>query len=1561
MQFYNKLKHKFQQQKKETSLTPPKDELRLCQHKPPLVDSRSQWNTNVYLVPKWEKKEIKRVDSLLHTPFPIRNYINYIQQHNGGFKDELNLDFFKHIFRHFAINQWWIEEARKLKQTIPINILQSPEVVRQNPEYCRLMMQKQKDDLKFYQEILRNVKSPSLPFPSRQIPEYRKSITYQILDLHGGQEHKDKSLFQLQDVFVNRIIQLISDQGIQSLGYYDYVTFKNIVQDRIKGTGDAENFVKILEIKRLFNSVDQIQKEFEKTVNEWQREQTQASNNTKTKFRRWQQEKTLFSEEILQLATNVGLDSNLVKARKNFERNQTEQQFKELIKVGDQIQLNTHKTILDTLSKIAQEELNNISNNNSIFHEDALQLARVQYEEQKDLINKENSLEDSFPQQYEQQKKETSLTPPKDELRLCQHKPPLVDSRSQWNTNVYLVPKWEKKEIKRVDSLLHTPFPIRNYINYIQQHNGGFKDELNLDFFKHIFRHFAINQWWIEEARKLKQTIPINILQSPEVVRQNPEYQILRNVKSPSLPFPSRQIPEYRKSITYQILDLHGGQEHKDKSLFQLQDVFVNRIIQLISDQGIQSLGYYDYVTFKNIVQDRIKGTGDAENFVKILEIKRLFNSVDQIQKEFEKTVNEWQREQTQASNNTKTKFRRWQQEKTLFSEEILQLATNVGLDSNLVKARKNFERNQTEQQFKELIKVGDQIQLNTHKTILDTLSKIAQEELNNISNNNSIFHEDALQLARVQYEEQKDLINKENSLEDSFPQQYEVPSSKEWQKEFFQNSDQSKQQKQQDQKQKLHSNQQQKPFLQYSKQQQYQAQSKPANSTSPQKRIRLISENNSRSYNTSSNQNNTHRNLIQSQGQERMLQSQWSQQSLNSIEDIIKPTYENDYKVFDKNDKDKEKNSMQFYQKIDYKDSKQFENVYKEKIDDSRNSNFIRQHQYNEQQDLNIGNNNTSVSLINKNTNSSINDDIKLLNEFVQQNRISQQKFKDKIFSYEKEKDELRQLQEELENISRDDNMSNLKKNTLETLDKEKSLGQSRTLSSKENKKHKEPIQNQVKLDYGYNVPSTIPGSVSNNTTARTSRNTSNYNSKQNKRSKINSIEEAIDEQRIQQQQIFIENENVKKNSPDKYSRQASSNNIQKSDEQGGDGKQQIRNSRHSRQDKSQVRETNLQINQMKRVNQLQDTKQDEINNNQITQQSNELSPQKSKRSTKSPEKTKQFQKSVTKIIDSNKQIKKEQQKLEIINKPFENQLQTQQDVRKSRHKTGNRETVNESSEEELEYEEEEKRNNNKFKRQNTTRKVQFHSVSMPKIGRDDDPRRYLLMLKDELKEMIDKRVSLREIKDHINLIFSETAGIKLDPELEYYLQLYKQRVLELTQVNHHSREIHFSSFQPKMDLKMNSEIKGLKFGRNCDRIPKLQPKDLEDTFVLQQQIQKESGVIDLESQIQSYQPVFRYDQRPQPLKSDIVQVSLLVSRKKTPNTYRQDRAGSLIDIDLAIVSQRKSTMQNNKKKKKTRYIGQTSIKRDKLNEDYPFLYKYKPQLLKSILEARISLEQLV
>lgn len=62
-----------------------------------------------------------------------------------------------------------------------------------------------------------------------------------------------------------------------------------------------------------------------------------------------------------------------------------------------------------------------------------------------------------------------------------------------------------------------------------------------------------------------------------------------------------------------------------------------------------------------------------------------------------------------------------------------------------------------------------------------------------------------------------------------------------------------------------------------------------------------------------------------------------------------------------------------------------------------------------------------------------------------------------------------------------------------------------------------------------------------------------------------------------------------------------------------------------------------------------------------------------------------------------------------------------------------------------------------------------------MPKISSDDETRRYLLTLKEELKEMLEKKCSLKEIKEHINIILSEIAGVKLDPELEYYLQLCK------------------------------------------------------------------------------------------------------------------------------------------------------------------------------------------
>ena len=44
------------------------------------------------------------------------------------------------------------------------------------------------------------------------------------------------------------------------------------------------------------------------------------------------------------------------------------------------------------------------------------------------------------------------------------------------------------------------------------------------------------------------------------------------------------------------------------------------------------------------------------------------------------------------------------------------------------------------------------------------------------------------------------------------------------------------------------------------------------------------------------------------------------------------------------------------------------------------------------------------------------------------------------------------------------------------------------------------------------------------------------------------------------------------------------------------------------------------------------------------------------------------------------------------------------------------------------------------------------------------EDHRRYLQFLKEELKEMLDKKVNLKEIKEHINIILSEIGGLSLD-----------------------------------------------------------------------------------------------------------------------------------------------------------------------------------------------------
>ncbi|CAD8089750.1 unnamed protein product [Paramecium sonneborni] len=273
----------------------------------------------------------------------------------------------------------------------------------------------------------------------------------------------------------------------------------------------------------------------------------------------------------------------------------------------------------------------------------------------------------------------------------------------------------------------------------------------------------------------------------------------------------------------------------------------------------------------------------------------------------------------------------------------------------------------------------------------------------------------------------------------------------------------------------------------------------------------------------------------------------------------------------------------------------------------------------------------------------------------------------------------------------------------------------------------------------------------------------------------------------------------------------------------------------------------------------------------------------------------------------------------------------------------------MEDESDQEQENDEAEKINNPINKEYKKKKKAKLQQLSTSKQERIEDHKRYLQFLKQELKEMLDKKVNLKEIKEHINIILSEIGD--------------KSRAQELSQVNVESHEIRFQNQQPICELKLKREIKGLKFAKDCDRITKLKPVDYEDIIESQNQIQIEEEQKDFqEYQTYHYSPQFRYEQKPSPLQTDLIQVSLDVTRSQTPNKRRLYRTNPRFESDFTINRfKKKSSNKNTKQQKYQKQTQPIMMKKDPLNDNFPYLHKYKPELLKTILEARINLEQLI
>ncbi|KAM3145503.1 hypothetical protein pb186bvf_002277 [Paramecium bursaria] len=320
----------------------------------PIVRSRSEWNSSVYLIPKWKRKPQQYVDSHLKIPFPIHLFTNYVLLHSEGFTNENNLDFFVHLFRHYAINGYTIQEMRKYINQSPLYVPQLDPVQYRRSNYVKVLLSKEQNDLETFEHIVQSFPSPTVEMnKSQQILQYQSSFAYKLFELKLH-ELKEYSLFQLQDVFIQRIREILKKQGLKGINHFDYLAFKTIVKDRKKGLADKS--------RQSLRKVEKVEQHYRQQNVRQNPRVNESYSQQYRKISKWTHERTLYSEELLLLASQVGLQSELIDARQSYSQSQSHHNYRKLSTVADQIQIQSLKNLSEIVQQYAEGDVQQVSN-----------------------------------------------------------------------------------------------------------------------------------------------------------------------------------------------------------------------------------------------------------------------------------------------------------------------------------------------------------------------------------------------------------------------------------------------------------------------------------------------------------------------------------------------------------------------------------------------------------------------------------------------------------------------------------------------------------------------------------------------------------------------------------------------------------------------------------------------------------------------------------------------------------------------------------------------------------------------------------------------------------------------------------------------------------------------------------------------------------------------------------------------------------------------------------------------------------------------------------------------
>jgi len=209
----------------------------------------------------------------------------------------------------------------------------------------------------------------------------------------------------------------------------------------------------------------------------------------------------------------------------------------------------------------------------------------------------------------------------------------LTTTRSDYFKTTFLTEPKEKKENVKLDTRVSSAFPKRREIDFVSRHAQGYTNTDNIDLYKHLLRHMLQNQHLLVGKKP-----PPSGQQSPNKQSKNKdesqdekiEYiplaikQIILQSNKEQLTLLS-QIPVFYEHVMGESMqNTSEGEEYNVLNIqsdLEKENNFLEEVLNIINEKGIDNVNLETMVKFKQIVGRRIEIFSQLENYIQKAEI----------------------------------------------------------------------------------------------------------------------------------------------------------------------------------------------------------------------------------------------------------------------------------------------------------------------------------------------------------------------------------------------------------------------------------------------------------------------------------------------------------------------------------------------------------------------------------------------------------------------------------------------------------------------------------------------------------------------------------------------------------------------------------------------------------------------------------------------------------------------------------------------------------------------------------------------------------------------------